>query len=39
MLSNLLTSMPAMLLCLLLEAVFVAVSLRQYVRFRDRARQ
>jgi voltage-gated potassium channel Kch len=36
MLSNLLTSLPAMLLCLMLEAVFVAVSLRQYVRIRDR---
>ena len=37
MLINLLTSLPAMLLCLLLQAVFVGVSVHQYVRFRDRA--
>lgn len=37
MLINLLTGLPAMLLCLLLQAVFVAFSLRQYRRFRDRS--
>jgi len=37
MLINLLTSLPAMLLCLFLQAIFVAVSVHQYVRFRDRA--
>ncbi|HEY6599317.1 MAG TPA: potassium channel family protein [Pseudomonadales bacterium] len=37
MLTNLLTSLPAMLLCLLLQAVFVAASVRQYVRFANRA--
>jgi len=36
MLINLLTGLPAMLLCLLLQAVFVGVSMHQYVRFRDR---
>ena len=36
MLINLLTSLPAMLLCLFLQAIFVAVSVHQYVRFRDR---
>ena len=37
MLINLLVSLPAMLLCLLLQAVFVAFSVHQFVRFRDRA--
>lgn len=34
MLLNLLTGLPVILLCLLLEAIFLATSLRQYVRFR-----
>lgn len=38
MLSNLLIGLPVMLLCLLLQAVFVAICLRYYVRFKD-ARQ
>lgn len=37
MLINVLTSLPALLLCLLFQAVFVAVGVRQYTRFRDRA--
>ncbi len=37
MLINVLTSLPALLLCLLFQAVFVAVGVRQYARFRDRA--
>jgi voltage-gated potassium channel Kch len=37
MLINLLTSLPAMLLCLALQAVFVAVGVKQFVLFRDRA--
>lgn len=36
MLINVLTSLPALLLCLLFQAVFVAVGVRQYARFRDR---
>ncbi|MGH8785938.1 MAG: ion channel [Cupriavidus necator] len=38
MLSNLLIGLPVMLLCLLLQAVFVAICLRYYVRFKH-ARQ
>ncbi|WP_137817542.1 potassium channel family protein [Pseudomonas sp. 2FG] len=38
MLLNLLTGLPVMLLCLLLQAIFLAMCLRQYVRFRH-ARQ
>lgn len=34
MLLNLLTGLPVMLLCLLLQAMFVARCLRYYVRFR-----
>lgn len=34
MLLNLLTGLPVMLLCLLLQAIFVAKCLRYYVRFR-----
>lgn len=34
MLLNLLTGLPVMLLCLLLQAIFVARCLRYYVRFR-----
>lgn len=34
MLLNLLTGLPVILLCLLLEAIFLATCLRQYVRFR-----
>ncbi|MGX6569777.1 Potassium channel domain-containing protein [Cupriavidus necator] len=34
MLSNLLIGLPVMLLCLLLQAVFVAICLRYYVRFK-----
>ncbi|MGH8433096.1 MAG: potassium channel family protein [Pseudomonas sp.] len=34
MLLNLLTGLPVMLLCLLLQAIFLAVCLRNYVRFR-----
>jgi voltage-gated potassium channel Kch len=37
MLINVLTSLPALLLCLLFQAVFVAVGVRQYTRFRDHA--
>ncbi len=37
MLINVLTSLPALLLCLLFQAVFVAVGVHQYARFRDRA--
>ncbi|KWR91556.1 ion channel [Cupriavidus sp. IDO] len=33
MLLNLLTALPVMLLCLLLQAIFVAIGLRYYVRF------
>jgi voltage-gated potassium channel Kch len=36
MLTNLLTSLPALLLCLLFQAIFVGVGVRQYTRFRDR---
>ncbi|EYS94158.1 transporter [Cupriavidus sp. SK-4] len=38
MLSNLLIGLPVMLLCLLLQALFVAICLRYYVRFKH-ARQ
>lgn len=34
MLLNLLTGLPVILLCLLLEAIFLTTCLRQYVRFR-----
>lgn len=34
MLLNLLVGLPVMLFCLLLQAIFVTVCLRQYVRFR-----
>lgn len=34
MLLNLLAGLPVMLLCLLLQAVFVTICLRHYVRFR-----
>jgi hypothetical protein len=34
MLSNLLTGLPVMLLCLLLQAIFLAICLRYYTRFR-----
>ncbi|MCO8311317.1 potassium channel family protein [Pseudomonas mandelii] len=34
MLLNLLAGLPVMLFCLLLQAIFVTVCLRQYVRFR-----
>ena len=37
MLINLLTSLPALLLCLLFQAIFVAVGVHQYTRLRDRA--
>jgi voltage-gated potassium channel Kch len=36
MLINVLTSLPAMLLCLLIQAIFVAAGVHQYVLFRDR---
>lgn len=35
MLSNLLTGLPVMLLCLLLQAIFLATCLRYYTRFRQ----
>lgn len=38
MLRNLLVGVPVMLLCLLLQAVFVAVCLRYYVRFKHARR-
>jgi hypothetical protein len=34
MLRNLLAGLPVMLFCLLLQAIFVTICLRQYVRFR-----
>jgi len=37
MLINLLTSLPALLLCLLFQATFVSVGVHQYTRLRDRA--
>ncbi|SFB37829.1 potassium channel family protein [Azotobacter beijerinckii] len=36
MLLNLLTGIPVMLICLLFQAIFVGISLRQYIRFRRR---
>lgn len=36
MLLNLLTGIPAMLICLLFQAIFMALCLRQYARFRRR---
>ncbi|SEI68604.1 Ion channel [Azotobacter beijerinckii] len=36
MLLNLLTGIPVMLVCLLFQAIFVALCLRQYARFRQR---
>ena len=36
MLINLMIGLPAMLLCLMLQALFVAVGVRQYARFRTR---
>lgn len=36
MLLNLLTGIPVMLICLLFQAIFVALCLRQYARFRRR---
>lgn len=38
MLLNLLTGLPTMLICVLLQAIFVTICLRYYARF-DRARQ
>ena len=37
MLTNLLTSMPALILCVLFQAIFVSVGVHEYVRLRDRS--